>query len=77
VNRLGRFALVGNSFPRRFGIATFTTDLQQSIENLPAHERCSIVAMTDDGHAPTTTRPPWAFRSMIKGSRTTGVQPIY
>lgn len=48
---LGRYALVGNSLPRRCGIATFTTDLQQSIENLPPHERCSIVAMTDDGHA--------------------------
>jgi len=51
VNPHGRFALVGNSLPRRCGIATFTTDLQQSIENLPPHERCCIVAMTDDGHA--------------------------
>ena len=48
---LGRFALVGNSLPRRCGIATFTTDLQQSIEKLPQHERCCIVAMTDDGRA--------------------------
>ncbi len=47
----GRFALVGNSLPRRCGIATFTTDLQQAIEKLPARERCSIVAMTDDGRA--------------------------
>jgi hypothetical protein len=51
VNPHGRFALVGNSLPRRCGIATFTTDLQQSIENLTPHERCCIVAMTDDGHA--------------------------
>ena len=48
---LGRFALVGNSLPRRCGIATFTTDLQQSLEKLPPHERCGIVAMTDHGHA--------------------------
>jgi glycosyltransferase involved in cell wall biosynthesis len=51
VSPLGRFALVGNSLPRRCGIATFTTDLQQSIEKLPQHERCGIVAMTDDGRA--------------------------
>ena len=47
----GRFALVGNSLPRRCGIATFTTDLLQPIEKLSPHERCCIVAMTDDGHA--------------------------
>ncbi len=47
----GRFTLVGNSLPRRCGIATFTTDLQQSIEKLPPHERCGIVAMTDDGRS--------------------------
>ncbi len=56
---LGRFALVGNSLPRRCGIATFTTDLQKAIESLPARERCCIVAMTDDGRAydyPPTVR---------------------
>jgi len=51
VSLLRRFASVGNSLPRRCEIATFTSDLQQSIETLLAHERCSIVAMTDDGHA--------------------------
>ena len=28
---LSRIALIGNSLPRRCGIATFTTDLQQAI----------------------------------------------
>ena len=36
VSPLGRFAFVGNSLPRRCGIATFTTDLQQAIEQLRA-----------------------------------------
>ena len=59
MNLLERFALVGNSLPRRCGIATFTSDLQQAIEMLPARERCCIVAMTDDGRAydyPSTVR---------------------
>ena len=47
---LGQFAFVGNSLPRRCGIATFTTDLQQAIEKLSAHETSCIVAMTDHGH---------------------------
>jgi glycosyltransferase involved in cell wall biosynthesis len=44
---LGRLALVGNSLPRRCGIATFTTDLQQALELLRPHEPSFIVAMTD------------------------------
>jgi glycosyltransferase involved in cell wall biosynthesis len=47
---LGRLAFVGNSLPRRCGIATFTTDLQQAIERLRPHEPSCIVAMTDPDH---------------------------
>ncbi len=47
---LGRFAFVGNSLPRRCGIATFTTDLQQAIQSLSPRETSCIVAMTDHGH---------------------------
>src|SRR5216683_3256530 len=50
-----RIAFIGNSLPRRCGIATFTTDLQQAISNTRPRpetriETC-IVAMTDHGHA--------------------------
>jgi glycosyltransferase involved in cell wall biosynthesis len=47
---LGRLAFVGNSLPRRCGIATFTTDLQQAIEQLRPHDPSYIVAMTDPDH---------------------------
>ena len=46
-----RLAFVGNSLPRRCGIATFTTDLQQAMEQLRPHEPSCIVAMTDPDHA--------------------------
>lgn len=46
---LRRIAFIGNSPPRRCGIATFTTDLQQAIStSRPTLETC-IVAMTDHG----------------------------
>lgn len=46
-----RIAFIGNSLPRRCGIATFTTDLQRAISaSRPDLETC-IVAMTDHGHA--------------------------
>jgi hypothetical protein len=46
-----RIAFIGNSLPRRCGIATFTTDLQQAIAAAPQAIATSIVAMTDrDGH---------------------------
>jgi glycosyltransferase involved in cell wall biosynthesis len=46
---LRRIAVVGNSLPRRCGIATFTTDLHQAISaSRPTLETC-IVAMTDHG----------------------------
>ncbi len=51
MTQLGRLAFIGNSLPRRCGIATFTTDLQQAIAtSFPDVETC-IVAMTDHGHA--------------------------
>jgi glycosyltransferase involved in cell wall biosynthesis len=46
---LRRIALVGNSLPRRCGIATFTTDLQQAISKSHPELETSIVAMTDYG----------------------------
>ena len=44
---LRRIALIGNSLPRRCGIATFTTDLQSAISNSRQRLQSSIVAMTD------------------------------
>ena len=46
-----RVALIGNSLPRRCGIATFTTDLERAIAtSRPSIQTC-IVAMTDHGQA--------------------------
>ena len=42
-----RIALIGNSLPRRCGIATFTTDLQRAISNSEPNLQTCIVAMTD------------------------------
>lgn len=44
---LSRIALIGNSLPRRCGIATFTTDLQRAISSSRPQLATSIVAMTD------------------------------
>jgi len=44
-----RVAFVGNSLPRRCGIATFTTDLQQAIAAAAGSSDTAIVAMTDEG----------------------------
>jgi glycosyltransferase involved in cell wall biosynthesis len=46
---LSRLALVGNSLPRRCGIATFTSDLQQAISKSRGGLETAIVAMTDQG----------------------------
>lgn len=59
MSALGRYAFIGNSLPRRCGIATFTTDLQQAIEKSPPYEPCGIVAMNDYGRTydyPPTVR---------------------
>ncbi|WP_456685396.1 glycosyltransferase family 4 protein, partial [Bradyrhizobium sp. P5_C11_2] len=48
---LRRIAVIGNSLPRRCGIATYTTDLKNAISiSRPDLETC-IVAMTDRGQA--------------------------
>jgi glycosyltransferase involved in cell wall biosynthesis len=44
-----RFAFIGNSLPRRCGIAAFTTDLQQAIAASLPQSQSAIVAMTDTG----------------------------
>src|SRR6202453_1117565 len=43
-----RVALVGNSLPRRCGIATFTTDLRKAVASLDPDIESCIVAMTDN-----------------------------
>src|SRR5260370_41950015 len=49
VTPLRRIAVIGNSLPRRCGIATFTTDLQRAISDSRPNLVTSIVAMTDHG----------------------------
>jgi len=49
VTALNRLALIGNALPRRCGIATFTTDLQQAIAASRPDLQCGVVAMTDNG----------------------------
>jgi len=49
VSQLDRVAFIGNSLPRRCGIATFTTDLQQAVAAARPDIETSIVAMTDRG----------------------------
>ncbi len=51
MTQLSRLAFIGNSLPRRCGIATFTTNLQQAISTSGADVETAIVAMTDHGHA--------------------------
>jgi glycosyltransferase involved in cell wall biosynthesis len=48
---LRTIAVIGNSLPRRCGIATFTTDLQRAISNSRPSLQACIVAMTDHGQA--------------------------
>jgi len=51
VSQLSSLAFIGNSLPRRCGIAAFTTDLQQAISASCADVKTCIVAMTDHGYA--------------------------
>ncbi len=44
-----RVAFIGNSLPRRCGIATFTTDLQRALAGRTPEIETSIIAMTDAG----------------------------
>lgn len=48
---LRRIAIIGNSLPRRCGIATFTTDLRNAISVSRPDLEAGIVAMTDRGQA--------------------------
>ena len=44
-----RLVFIGNSLPRKCGIATFTSDLQQAVAKSRVHIETAIVAMTDHG----------------------------
>jgi len=46
-----RIAFIGNSLPRRCGIATFTSDLQQAVAAASPDLTTTIVAMTDKGQS--------------------------
>jgi glycosyltransferase involved in cell wall biosynthesis len=46
-----RLALIGNSLPRRCGIATFTNDLQQAVALLRPSAEAVICAMNDSGQS--------------------------
>ena len=57
--QLNRVAIIGNSLPRRCGIATFTSDLEHAIATSRAAPDTCIVAMTDHGRTydyPSTVR---------------------
>jgi glycosyltransferase involved in cell wall biosynthesis len=49
VTAANRVAFIGNSLPRRCGIATFTTDMQRSIAASRPDLETTIVTMTDHG----------------------------
>jgi hypothetical protein len=53
---VNRIAFIGNSLPRRCGIATFTTDLQCAVAASRGDLETVIVAMTD--HAKVYAYPP-------------------
>ena len=46
-----RIAFIGNSLPRRCGIATFTSDLQQAVTAARPGTEATIVAMNDRGQS--------------------------
>ncbi len=45
MTQLRKIAFIGNSLPRRCGIATFTSDLQQAVSKSPAKVETVIVAI--------------------------------
>jgi glycosyltransferase involved in cell wall biosynthesis len=51
MTRLNHLAFIGNSLPRRCGIATFTTHLQQAVAASRPYVDTSIVAMTNHGYS--------------------------
>jgi hypothetical protein len=67
VTQLSRLAFIGNSLPRRCGIATFTTSLQEAVSTSFAHVETSIVAMTDHGRAYDY---PSVVRLQVSGEKT-------
>jgi len=48
MTQLKRIAFIGNSLPRRCGIATFTTDLYNAVQSSGTQTDACIVAMNDD-----------------------------
>lgn len=47
VKRSARIAFIGNYLPRKCGIATFTTDLQQAVSAADPDNQIYVVALTD------------------------------
>lgn len=48
--RISRVAILGNHLPRKCGIATFTTDLADSLSSLGSDLDCFVLAMNDGRH---------------------------
>ena len=61
-----RVAFIGNSLPRRCGIATFTTDLQLAVAASRLDVDTAVVAMNDHGH---TYEYPSSVRLQIDDTR--------
>ena len=51
MRQVRRIAIIGNSLPRRCGIATFTTDLYHAIKKAAPSAELTILAMTDPGRS--------------------------
>ena len=49
MTQLRRVAFIGNSLPRRCGIATFTSDLHKAVESFDTQVQTGVLAMNDDG----------------------------
>jgi len=47
LEKIRRIAFIGNYLPRLCGIATFTTDLVQSVQKSNPNIECFTVAMND------------------------------
>ena len=65
MNPLRRLAFIGNSLPRRCGIATFTSDLQQDIaaarkdiETMPTPQRLHLPRMVRPHRRPGDVKVP-------------------
>ena len=66
MSTLRRLAFIGNSLPRRCGIATFTTDLERAIASSRPTIETSIVAMNEPG---SSYRYPPSVRLQIAQDR--------